>query len=66
MSDITMCLNVECPLRQKCRRYQADPDPIKQAYSVFEPEPKWEGKYRVSYWCRHLIPQEQNDDGSSR
>lgn len=37
MPDITMCVNTECPLRDKCFRYRAKPDEW-QSYSDFKPE----------------------------
>ena len=37
MPDIAMCLNSECPLKEKCYRFTATPDKYWQAYSDFEP-----------------------------
>ena len=36
MSDITMCLNKDCPLRHKCYRATAKPDPLWQSYCKYE------------------------------
>lgn len=39
MADITMCKEETCPLKMKCFRYRATPDPYWQAYFVKEDEP---------------------------
>lgn len=36
MPDITMCENKKCPLRNKCYRATATPDPYWQSFCVFE------------------------------
>ena len=36
MPDITMCLNVDCKMKDKCYRYKAIPD-ILQSYAKYEP-----------------------------
>ena len=41
--DITMCLNVKCPLKLKCLRYMAKPDGW-QSYAKFQPT------------CQNLLP----------
>lgn len=35
MSDITKCVNNECPLKENCYRYKAVPDTI-QSYADFQ------------------------------
>jgi len=37
MPDITMCSNVQCPLREDCYRFSAIPSEYRQAYSEFKP-----------------------------
>ena len=37
MPDITMCDNEQCPLREKCYRFRAIPDPYWQSFAHFEP-----------------------------
>jgi hypothetical protein len=37
MSDITMCEGQDCPLRESCYRYTAQPNPFRQAYFLKEP-----------------------------
>jgi len=37
MPDLTMCSNVECPIRGFCYRFRAVPDPHHQSYSHFKP-----------------------------
>ena len=32
MADITMCKDAECPKRETCYRYQAEPNPYWQSY----------------------------------
>ena len=34
MADITMCKEETCPLKMKCFRYRATPDPYWQVYLV--------------------------------
>ena len=36
MPDVSLCLNELCPLRVKCVRYLAEPDPYRQVYSYFK------------------------------
>lgn len=36
MPDISMCRNEECPLKEKCYRYTAEPSPFRQAYAEFK------------------------------
>lgn len=37
MPDITMCANKNCPLKDKCYRFTATPDPLWQSYADFKP-----------------------------
>lgn len=39
MPDISMCKNDNCPLKEKCYRYTAEPSPYRQSYGLF-PQPK--------------------------
>lgn len=34
MPDIAMCMNQECPLRERCYRFKAEPNPYRQSYLV--------------------------------
>lgn len=45
MPDITMCCNYDCPLKAKCYRYRAIPDPDRQSFCLFKPENKPFGGY---------------------
>lgn len=38
MPDITMCCNYGCPLKEKCYRYRAVPDPYWQSFAMYKPE----------------------------
>lgn len=38
MPDISLCVNDNCPLRQDCLRFNADPDSLWQSYGDFEPD----------------------------
>lgn len=40
MPDITMCINDDCSLREKCYRYMAQPFPHGQSWGNFKPETK--------------------------
>lgn len=35
MPDISMCVNNKCPLRDRCYRFTAKPNPHRQSYSSF-------------------------------
>lgn len=48
MPDITMCVNSECELKEKCYRFRAVPG-IRQSYSLF-----FGGKDCGLYW--HINP----------
>lgn len=37
MPDISMCANKNCPLKNKCYRFLAIPDPLWQSYIDFKP-----------------------------
>lgn len=37
MPDITLCTNTDCPVRDKCFRYTAEPSEFMQSYSMFYP-----------------------------
>lgn len=34
MSDISMCEGKDCPIRDKCRRFTAKPNPYRQSYII--------------------------------
>ena len=36
MSDITLCKNEECPLKENCGRYQPNPDKLYQNFAKFD------------------------------
>jgi len=36
MSDISMCKGQDCPIRETCYRFKANPDPFRQAYASFK------------------------------
>lgn len=36
MPDISMCENKDCPLRNDCYRFIAEPNPYRQAYARFK------------------------------
>lgn len=35
MPDITMCFSENCPMKEKCYRATANPDPFYQSYTDF-------------------------------
>lgn len=41
MPDISMCLNMTCPLRTKCYRFLAEPSEFRQTYAEFD--------YKIEY-----------------
>jgi len=50
-SDISMCMNDTCPLRETCYRFKATPEPLYQAYAGFKYETKEDGEvYCDGYW----------------
>lgn len=42
MPDISMCDNKQCPLRFKCYRFTATPNPYRQSFGNFEYDEKKE------------------------
>jgi len=38
MPDIAMCMNQECPSRNDCHRYTAQPNELRQSYADFKPD----------------------------
>lgn len=38
MPDITMCCNIDCPLKEKCYRYRAVPDSYWQSFAMYKPK----------------------------
>lgn len=34
--DISLCKNLECPLKETCKRFKGDINPYKQSYHNFE------------------------------
>lgn len=36
MPDISMCLNTNCPLKEKCHRFTAEPSEFRQSYVRFK------------------------------
>ena len=59
MSDITMCYGEKCPVREKCKRYTAEPG-WRQAR--FGSEPGWikDGKFYCTYFWN---PEDNNSGG---
>lgn len=51
MSDISMCLNKECPKKNDCYRFRAIPHPTYQSYADF--------KYDSINGCEAFWPLEQ-------
>ncbi len=47
MPDISMCEGGECPLRNKCYRYRAEPDDMLQSYYTMPP---YEGNSCDRFW----------------
>jgi len=38
MADITMCNDDECPKKEYCYRFTAEPNPYRQAYFMYSPK----------------------------
>ena len=56
MPDISMCSSESCPLKEKCYRVKAKPDPLWQTYSDFSDslnEDKTE--------CKHFMENGKNE-----
>jgi hypothetical protein len=47
MPDITMCEGKDCPLKETCYRYLADPSRYRQSYFM---EPPFKDKECEHYW----------------
>ena len=51
MADITMCGGGECPLKETCYRYKAEPNEFRQAYFFDTPCTETEGNINCDhYW----------------
>jgi hypothetical protein len=50
MADITMCGGGECPLKETCYRYKAEPNEYRQAYFLGEPFVKTEDYLTCDYF----------------
>ncbi len=62
MPDITMCVNVHCPMRKFCYRYRAKPDERWQSFSEFEPTTR-QGRDEIvmeceNFWSAERYPKE--------
>ena len=49
MTDITMCVTKDCPLKDDCRRFQAIPSEW-QSYAAFQSYEDMEGIIRCDYF----------------
>lgn len=52
MPDISMCRHQTCPLRGKCYRWRAVPNPFRQSYSGFQPKMRDDN----CQGCDHFVP----------
>jgi len=54
MPDITMCEGKQCPIKDDCHRYTAEPTPMRQSWFMTVP-------YRPDTdHCPHFWPNEKN------
>lgn len=49
-NDITMCQNHNCPLKMRCYRYTAKPDPHWQSYFMVNPLKVEKGIAKCEYF----------------
>ena len=57
MPDITLCINTNCPLKDKCYRYTAKPE-LLQAYTRFEYDEK-------TNTCKYFINNKTKENGTN-
>lgn len=57
MPDISMCNGLDCPLKESCYRYKAEPSTFMQSYFFDVPFDKEKGE------CEHYWPTEIMKDG---
>lgn len=50
MPDITMCEGVDCPWKERCHRYTAEPSEYRQSYFVESPGKKVEELFYCGYF----------------
>lgn len=50
MSDISKCLNLDCPLKDKCWRFTSPTDSLWQVYADFTYEITKDGKVECEYF----------------
>lgn len=57
MPDITMCSSEQCPIRQRCYRHEAKPNPYRQAYNDFYDAEKFASRSNVSEYqsCAEFV-----------
>ena len=55
MPDISMCLNITCPLKETCYRFKATPNEYKQSYAGFKPKEDGTCDY-----YEHIEPKEKD------
>lgn len=49
--DITMCMGVDCPVKENCKRFTSKPDEIWQAYFLDSPYKKTDTSFTCDmYW----------------
>jgi len=48
MPDVSMCMNEECPLKEKCYRFTATPNERIQSYGMFEPDKEGKCDYYLN------------------
>jgi hypothetical protein len=48
MPDVSMCMNKECPLKEKCYRFTATPNEHIQSYGMFEPDKEGKCDYYLN------------------
>lgn len=61
MPDISMCMNIHCPLKETCYRFTAKPSEYRQAYSDFAPKITKEGKVECEYYWKVKSVKEPTD-----
>lgn len=62
MPDITMCTGTDCPIKDNCYRYWAEPSEFRQAY-FFNPPYDETNKKCNEKWERKREPQSSRDSG---
>ena len=54
MPDITLCMNINCPIKKHCGRFMGKPDPQYQSFANFQPSILPDGCFPINVECDYF------------